>query len=97
MTEYQKPLPLPTQDTREYWEGCRRHELLIQRCRKCGIFRFYPDPCALTVIPWIRNGSSPEGKAGCIPGPWPFGSFTLPLKSPMLLPLWSWKRETDYD
>ena len=60
MTEYQKPLPLPTQDTREYWEGCRRHELLIQRCRKCGTFRFYPRPmcpeCNALDMEWIKAG-----------------------------------------
>ncbi len=60
MTEYQKPLPLPTQDTREYWEGCRRHELLIQRCRKCGTFRFYPRPmcpdCNSLESEWIKAG-----------------------------------------
>jgi uncharacterized OB-fold protein len=60
MTEYQKPLPLPTQDTREYWEGCRRHELLIQRCRKCGVFRFYPRPmcpdCNSMEFEWAKAG-----------------------------------------
>ena len=58
MTEYQKPLPLPTQDTREYWEGCRRHELLIQKCRKCGALRFYPRPmcpeCNSMEYDWIK-------------------------------------------
>lgn len=60
MTEYKKPLPLPTQDTREYWEGCRRHELLIQRCRECGVFRFYPRPmcpdCNSLECEWVKAG-----------------------------------------
>ncbi|MBI4766900.1 MAG: Zn-ribbon domain-containing OB-fold protein [Deltaproteobacteria bacterium] len=60
MTEYQKPVPFPTQDTREYWEGCRRHELLIQRCRECGVFRFYPRPmcpdCNSLDSEWIKAG-----------------------------------------
>jgi uncharacterized protein len=60
MTVYPKPLPLPTQDTREYWEGCRRHELLIQRCRTCGVFRFYPRPmcpdCNSLDSEWIKAG-----------------------------------------
>lgn len=44
MAGYQKPLPFPTQDTKEYWEGCKHHQLLIQRCRNCDAFRFYPRP-----------------------------------------------------
>jgi hypothetical protein len=42
VTDYRKPLPRPTVDTKEYWEGCKRHELLVQRCRDCGAYRFYP-------------------------------------------------------
>ena len=42
MAEYQKPVPVPTAESQEYWAGCKRHELLIQRCRSCGRFQFYP-------------------------------------------------------
>ncbi len=44
MAEYKKPLPSPDEDTREYWEGCKRHELLMQRCNDCKTFRFPPLP-----------------------------------------------------
>jgi uncharacterized protein len=37
-----KPLPVPTQETRPYWDGCKRHELRIQRCAACGHYQFYP-------------------------------------------------------
>lgn len=37
-----KPLPVPNEDTRAYWDGCRRHELLLQRCGSCGALQFYP-------------------------------------------------------
>ncbi len=40
--EIAKPLPAPTLETRPYWEGCKRHELRIQRCRVCGRYQFYP-------------------------------------------------------
>jgi uncharacterized OB-fold protein len=36
------PLPVPDEDTRPFWEGCKRRELLMQRCAECGRFRFYP-------------------------------------------------------
>jgi len=42
MAEYRKPLPIPNEDTKEYWEGAKRHELTIQRCKNCGTYRFPP-------------------------------------------------------
>lgn len=42
MIEYKKPLPQPTIDTKPYWDACREHELVLQRCRDCGAYRFYP-------------------------------------------------------
>lgn len=42
MSPYAKPLPEITAESRPFWEGCRRHELLIQRCRACGAFQHYP-------------------------------------------------------
>lgn len=37
-----KPLPRINETTRDFWEGCRRHELRIQKCSDCGTFRFPP-------------------------------------------------------
>jgi len=37
-----KPIPTLTEDSKPYWEGCKRHELLIQRCEDCGHYRFPP-------------------------------------------------------
>ena len=53
-----KPLPRSEPETREYWEGCKRHELLVQKCKNCGTFRFPPRPvcynCASEITEWIR-------------------------------------------
>ena len=38
------PLPRPTEDDAGWWEACRRHELVIQRCADCGTFRHTPRP-----------------------------------------------------
>ena len=38
--EYKKPLPVVTALSRPFWEACRRHELIIQRCLRCSTFRF---------------------------------------------------------
>ena len=40
MSQYSKPLPIILEDGKEYWEGCKRHEVLIQRCRDCGEVQF---------------------------------------------------------
>ena len=42
MAEYLKPIPVPNQDSLPYWEGCKRRQLLIQRCKACGHHQFYP-------------------------------------------------------
>ncbi len=48
MNKNQKPLPVIRTDTKEFWEGCRRHQLLIQRCRECGTYRYPPQPMCST-------------------------------------------------
>ncbi|HEX4127945.1 MAG TPA: OB-fold domain-containing protein [Acidimicrobiales bacterium] len=30
------PVPRPSLHSRQYWEGCRRHQLLYQRCAACS-------------------------------------------------------------
>ena len=36
------PLPTPSPLSTGFWDAARRHELVIQRCAKCGRFRHYP-------------------------------------------------------
>lgn len=40
----QPRLPLVDDHSRAYWEGARRHELVILRCRQCGFYVHYPKP-----------------------------------------------------
>ena len=53
------PYPTPTAETREFWEGCARHELLFQRCGGCGAAQFYPRPvcviCHTTELVWEKS------------------------------------------
>lgn len=37
-----RQLPRPTPESRPFWDGCARHELLIQRCQPHGHFWFPP-------------------------------------------------------
>ncbi len=52
-----KPVPVPTLETRPYWEGCQRHELRIQRCAACGQHQFFPriycSKCFSDRVEWV--------------------------------------------
>lgn len=37
-----KPSPIPDADTKHFWEGCRNHALLFQKCLACGFVRWPP-------------------------------------------------------
>ncbi len=39
---YQKPLPKPTADDKFFWDGCKEHRLLFQKCSNCGVVRWPP-------------------------------------------------------
>jgi uncharacterized protein len=41
-TTWKRPVPRVDEESRGYWEACRRHELRIQKCRSCGTLRYYP-------------------------------------------------------
>ena len=42
MVEITRMLPEPSPYSEEFYKGLQRHELLIQKCKKCGKFRFWP-------------------------------------------------------
>jgi hypothetical protein len=52
-----RPLPVATPETREFWDGARRHELRIQRCGACGRAYFFPRPfcphCSSRDVEWF--------------------------------------------
>lgn len=54
-----KPIPIPTPETREFWEAANRGELLFQRCGGCGEVQFYPRPfcakCLSEQLTWERS------------------------------------------
>lgn len=62
MADYSKPLPRTTPETKQFWEGCRRHELLLQRCMDCGTLRHYPQPMCPTCGSWNAEWAKVSGK-----------------------------------
>ena len=37
-----KPVPVPTDNSRPFWDGLREHEVRIQQCDECQHWTFYP-------------------------------------------------------
>jgi uncharacterized OB-fold protein len=58
MSQYSGPIPVPTPETRPFWDAARRHELHLQRCRSCGEHIFYPRAacphCLSADLEWRR-------------------------------------------
>ena len=56
--EYAKPLPRPNRLSRPFWDGAKRHELLLQRCPACGHVWFPPSvrcpDCLSTEYTWSQ-------------------------------------------
>jgi uncharacterized OB-fold protein len=39
---YLRPLPQPNADDKFFWDGCKEHKLLFQKCQNCGLVRWPP-------------------------------------------------------
>jgi uncharacterized protein len=48
--EIEHPKPVADQETRGYWEGAGRHELVLQRCRRCGTVQHRPRAQCVTCL-----------------------------------------------
>lgn len=64
MNQYYKPLPQPSPWSQPFWEGAKRHELLLQKCSACSQINMYPKkycPCCLSdKMEWFK--ASGRGK-----------------------------------
>jgi hypothetical protein len=53
-----KPIPVPTRGTQPYWEGCKKHELRLQKCAACGRYQFYSrlycTACMSDKVEWVK-------------------------------------------
>lgn len=45
-------IPVPDADSLPFWEGCRDHRLLLQRCEDCSRLRFPPSPVCSHCRSW---------------------------------------------
>jgi len=63
MQQYDKPLPFVHEETRPFWEGTKKHKLVIQRCKDCGEFRFYPRTACIYCLSENTEWVEVSGKA----------------------------------
>lgn len=53
-----KPLPVVTEESRPFWEGCRQGKLLLQYCGQCQRYQFYPRlycmQCGSNALRWVE-------------------------------------------
>ena len=45
-----KPVPRPTPETQEFWDGCAQGEIRLQRCTACDKHYFPPRPFCPTCL-----------------------------------------------
>ena len=57
-SKYSKPVPGIDDVNRPYWEAAKRHELIIQKCRECGHYRYPPGiicpHCVSDDLEWAK-------------------------------------------
>ena len=62
--DYSKAIPIPGPESIPFWEGTRKHYLMIQKCNECGHHWFPPSTvckeCGSNNIEWVQ--SSGKGK-----------------------------------
>lgn len=55
---YNKPIPVPQQESDVYWEKAKQHELWLRKCNDCGEAYFYPrdiSPCCFSKdTSWVQ-------------------------------------------
>jgi uncharacterized OB-fold protein len=56
--KYEKPLPEFRPETQPYWDACKRHKLVLPKCKTCGRFFFYPRAlcpnCMSQDLEWVE-------------------------------------------
>lgn len=58
-TSWNKPLPTIVGETKPFWDSCRRGQLVIQYCRGCDEYQWYPRgicvDCWGEKVGWVQS------------------------------------------
>src|SRR5437763_298981 len=58
------PPPAADRVTQPFWDACREHRLVVQRCARCGTYRFPPKPvcyeCRGFEWQWVESRGEAE-------------------------------------
>jgi len=53
-----RPVPRVDEESKGFWEACKRRELYVQRCERCDTLRYYPRAvcprCLSSETSWVR-------------------------------------------
>jgi uncharacterized OB-fold protein len=57
-SDYQRPIPIPDEDSKPFFEGAREQRLMIQQCTNCGTMMWPAKPrcdnCLLPTVTWVQ-------------------------------------------
>ena len=56
------PPPLPYTESQEFWAGCKKYELHIQKCNNCAFYRHPPLPICPECQSWDSHFAKVSGK-----------------------------------
>lgn len=62
-TPYLKPLPDISEANRPFWEGLKRHEFLVPKCRSCGDYNWVPYPACRSCLSEDQEWTAVSGDA----------------------------------
>ncbi|MEE2782585.1 MAG: OB-fold domain-containing protein [Pseudomonadota bacterium] len=63
MNKPSRPLPKPTPETQDFWDGCKKGELRLQRCDSCSHTYFPPRPFCPACSSRSVSSFAASGKA----------------------------------
>jgi uncharacterized OB-fold protein len=77
-----RPLPVPTELSRPYWEAAREHRLLYARCDHCGRAQFPLEVacihCRSTEVRWVEGAGRGTLYSYTVMHREPFPDFPVP-------------------
>lgn len=50
VTKRPRPVPVPTNVTKPFWDAAKQGKLVLQRCRRCGTWQYWPRPVCMRCI-----------------------------------------------